>query len=86
MLNFKIPITILDEKDSLVSKSPTRTASVKSGRIPRNKSQPTFEKNGGAIPQIGSVPNFERKLSKIDMVNQMKVKKCLSYFLLRKYS
>ena len=45
-----------------------------SQKLPRNCSQPAMIKNGrGSIPKNGSVPNFERKLSKIDIVSQMKV-------------
>ncbi|KAL7644471.1 UNVERIFIED_CONTAM: hypothetical protein RMT77_005303 [Armadillidium vulgare] len=65
-----------DDKDSLVDNSSVKGTVVSPSdtqKMPRNSSQPSMNKNGVQVPKRASVPNFERRMSRLDMVNQMKV-------------
>lgn len=42
-------------------------------KIPRNSSQPSMGRNGTVVPKRGSVPNFERRMSRIEIMSNLKV-------------
>ncbi|KAB7502770.1 Monocarboxylate transporter 12, partial [Armadillidium nasatum] len=71
-----LPTIQEDDKDSLVDNSSVKGTVVSptdTQKMPRNSSQPSMNKNGVQVPKRASVPNFERRMSRLDMVNQMKV-------------